>query len=444
MSIHLTNCHMHVFVSECAPPKFLRVNESMLVKFFARPIKWLLESPSARKIIWRLNKRIRFSGRSRRNKLNRIISFLNIGAQKCQKDVFEYSLNIAQNYDSSPQLIAHTLDMDYMDTNSKPIIPFSTQLYEVLELKKYYPDNIFPFVGADPRAKSGEQLVDWIKYYFENGVKSKIKGNLIPFCSGIKLYPAHGFFPFDPNLDDLYKYAEENEIPLMFHCTRVGSQYIGNDIESLIPLEPNMLMPDENNPAFPKALEAQKEVYSRIDRYYQEDDWIKNSNIGENDFACDLFSHPQNYAPIMCKYPKLKICLAHMGGSEEVENMNLSDSDLQKAKVDKNLKKIWKTDPYNWALLIKNMMKEYENFYTDISSTITHLDNEQLVRNISDWLNYPINGAENKLGDRILFGTDFFMTEMSKGETKLYGFMRNKLGNWFDKMAKENVEKYLY
>ncbi len=434
---------MHIFVSECAPPNFLRVNAFKAVKIFAKPIKWLLEGQATRKFIWKLNKKIKFLSRYRKNKLNRVVSFLNIGAQMNQKDVFEYSLNVARNYDSSPRLIAHTLDMDYMDTNSKPIIRFHTQLYEVLEIKKYYPDNIFPFIGADPRTRSGTELVNWIKYYFENGVKSKIDEKVLPFGSGIKIYPAHGFFPFDPGLDELYKYAQEKKLPVMFHCTRSGSQYIGSEIESLIPRKPEMIMPDTGSPSYSKALKAQNEIYARIDRYYNEKGWIENSKIGKNEFACDLFSHPENYAPIMCKYPNLKICLAHMGGSNEVEYMDVSANKLQSAKVEKNLKKIWKTDGHNWASLIKEMMIEYDNFYTDISSTITHLDNNQVLKKITEWLNCPASGGKNTLGDRILFGTDYFMTEISKGETELYGLMLSKLGVWFNRMAKTNIVNYL-
>ena len=440
MNDQLTNAHIHIFVSECAPPGFLKVNPFKGLKFIAGPIKSMLEGNATRKIIWKLNKKVPFLSRYRRIRLDRVVSFLNVGAQQSQADVFEISRRTAES-NSTHRLIVHTLDMDYMDTNSTPLMPYATQLYNVLRVKKDYPDKIFPFVSSDPRSLAGKFLVTWIKYYFNHGVESKAEKKIIPYCSGIKIYPAHGFFPFDTRLDELYKYAEENHIPIMFHCTREGSQYIGNEIESLIPHKPEMIMPPINKPeGLKKAQMAQQDIYTRISRYYEKDGWIKNSSIGENEYACDLFSHPQNYIPIMCKYPNLKICLAHMGGASEVEYMYTTN--LQATKAKKKLKEIWATDGHNWASLIKEMMKEYHNFYTDISSTITHLDDAPVLQNIGLWLNENDN-KDKPLGNRILFGTDFFMTELQHSETELYGFIKNKLGDWFEKMAGENIDNYL-
>lgn len=443
MNTRRTNCHMHVFVTECAPPNFLRVNSSKVAKLVARPVKWVLESPSSEARILKINKFIQKLDRKQRIKLGRYASFLSMGAQECQQKVFEHSLNAAKNYDTNPRLIAHTLDMDYMDTDSVPLIDFDTQLYDVMKIKRFYPDNIFPFVGVDPRARSGVELVNWVKKYFNTGVKSNINNEIIPYCSGIKIYPAHGFFPFDPGLDELYKYAEAKEIPLMFHCTRIGSQYIGKNIQALIPKEPSMLMPEAEGDLYNKAKEAKQEIYDRIARYYDKKTWILNSKIGANEFACDLFSHPQNYVPIMCKYPNLKICLAHMGGNEEVEFMHLAPHNLNSAEPkDKELKEIWETDEHNWAFLIQNLMKEHMSLCTDISSTITHLDEHQVIANIINWLNETDNKG-NKLGDRVLFGTDFFMTEPFKAEVNLYELARNTLGDWFNKMSITNINNYL-
>ena len=445
---------MHTFISECAPPCFLRVKPFKLLKIFAKPIKWLLEKQSVREKIWKLNNssilniKLNFLNRSRKRRLKRVISFLNTSAQLGQREIFERSLETAKAFDSNPRLLALTMDMDYMDTQSKPLVNYTTQLYEVLQIKQLYPDNIFPFIGVDPRAKSGKELVEWIKFYFKNGVKSKLTGKIIPFCSGIKIYPAHGFFPFDTRLDKLYKYAERKKIPIMSHCTRVGSQYIGSEIEKLIPGEPNMIMPDENDRnVFNKAKIIRNEIYKRIDRYYGKKTWIRNSVIGENDYACDLFSHPQNYVPIMLKYPDLKICLAHMGGTEEVENMNLfnpgDENWMNKAHADKELKEIWRTDKNNWAYLIKELMKEYVNFYTDISSTISDLNIDQVSENIKDWAN-SVDTNKKMLGYRILFGTDFFMTEIEKSESVLYELIQKKLADkWFHEMAYGNIERYL-
>lgn len=442
MKTPMTNGHMHVFTSECAPPNYLRVKTHKLLKKYPKPIKFVFESQYFRNIILRLDKQssILLWGKMRFY-LKRGISFFKISTMPNQRKVFEYSLKAAEQFEDNPRLIALTLDLDKMDTNSPPKIRYPAQWYEVQQIKKDYPDNIFPFISADPRTKSGKALVKWVHKYFTTGVRSKVKNKVIPFSSGIKLYPAHGHFPFDPRLDELYKYAEKNGIPLMFHCTRDGSQYIGSEIEYLIPKKPEMIMPFK---AFKSRIEAEKvqaEIYTRIENYYKEG-WIKNSKFGKNEHACDLFSHPQNYIPIMCKYPKLKICLAHMGGGDEVKSMHLSKQEWGKADVEDELKIIWKIDGHNWARLIKCIMKKYDNFYTDISSTITHLDEEPYATNIKNWLD-ETDKNNIALGHRVLFGTDFFMTEFQHDEVELYGFMLSKLGKWFDTMSRDNFDRYL-
>ena len=124
-----------------------------------------------------------------------------------------------------------------------------------------------------------------------------------------------------------------------------------------------------------------KDIYDRIERYYR-NGWIKNSDQGNNDLACDLFGHPDNYVPILEKYPKLRICLAHMGGSAEVIGDTKAKDDL------KILRKIWAAngDGTNWFQRIHEMMKRYKNMYTDISYTLSDLDKPEVTKTILDFM----------------------------------------------------------
>lgn len=452
MKVPFTNIHLHVFYAECAPPNFLRVQFSGIGDILARPLKMVIQNPQARARIWRINKALSFLNRKQRHALGRLISFLNASSQTSQEEVFKLALNAAQKYEDAPRLIALSLDMDFMD-NLKPKLNFDTQWHQVKLLKRDYPNSIYPFIGVDPRHRSGQELMTWLTKELALTVKCKETNTDIPIVSGIKLYPAHGFFPFHEGLDDLYAFAEKNNIPLMYHCTRVGSTYIGNSIEALVPDNPSMLMPHESDAdAYRKAHNAQESIHKRIKRYKNEG-WVKDSKLGDNQRACDLFSHPENYVPIMCKYPKLKICLAHMGGDEEVEYMNISSADY--GKVRKQLKKrrhkkdfdelvhIWKVDMDNWAKLIKKLMIEYPCLYTDISSTIAHLGNNNVLANTKKWMNTTDNN--NKLlEERILFGTDFFLTEVNKAEKDLYKLIREKLPVRYPKMAGTYNQNYLY
>jgi hypothetical protein len=149
-----------------------------------------------------------------------------------------------------------------------------------------------------------------------------------------------------------------------------------------------------------------------------------------------------------------------MGGNEEVEYMHLfkeacMDEDRREkekftsVKSMKTTRKIWKEDGCNWAALIKKMMLEHKNLYTDISSTVTHLDDKNglVLKNIKEWLETKNDKNASDVGplkDRILFGTDFFMTEMSKKESRLYSLMQRELGEFYPQMRQENIDRYLY
>jgi len=437
MTPSLSNIHTHVFTSKCAPARFLKVQESKLIKTLALPLKLVLEDDSFNSFINKLYKIMRHLPGSKKQAINRYLSFISISTLDNQHEVFKVALNTAKSINSNPKLYALTMNMDLMDTEGKPDIRYPTQLQDVIDLKRFYPHNFFPFLSIDPRVCSGIELAQWVKDYWEKTII--INNEIVPVFSGIKIYPALGFFPFDPLLDAFYNYASKNSIPLLFHCTRNGSIYIGNQIESLIPKTPQMILPENGTQYYINALDAKAEINARINRYYEKS-WVKNNSKGDNGYACDLFSHPQNYVPILAKYPNLKICLAHMGGGQEVEYMN--SFDLPDCKADKKLKERWEVDNKNWASFIQDIMKIFPSLYTDISSANTRLGNKDVLSNIKDWLKTDaIDGT--KLGNRILFGTDYFLTEIDSSEESLYRDIKNSLPDWYEKMMDQNINDFV-
>ncbi|HEY8937691.1 MAG TPA: amidohydrolase family protein, partial [Cyclobacteriaceae bacterium] len=349
MNLPFTNVHIHVFNSACAPDRFLRILPMNFVRRIPGPIKSAIDTKVGRVIVHGLFKF--FSSKwfshetgNKRSEVDKYISFLDVGTDATQLEVFQTALAVGKTFDPQIRIVGLTMNMDYMDSQpSKRQISFETQLAQVKDIKRYYPTNFFPFLGVDPRQGSGMDLVRWARPYFESGVVTK-EGKVFPYFSGVKLYPALGFFPFDPRLEELYRYAEENHLPVMTHCTRVGSQYIGDHIESLIPDDPAMIDVAGN-----AAIDAARtSIIQRIKDYKDPSKkWIKNSAIGDNDLACDLFGHPENYIPLLEKFSNLKLCLAHMGGSSEVTN-----SMDKKSKLDQ----IRKVDPDSWFEHIKSMM----------------------------------------------------------------------------------------
>lgn len=423
-----SNVHTHVFNSECVPDNFLRILPAKVVRRMPKAIKVILDSKYTRKLIVMYAKLSSKKASNKRNSFDKYIAFLEVATQRKQLDVFELELEVGKQYDSRVRIVGLTMNMDFMDNrSSKHQITFETQLEAVKDIKRYYPANFFPFIGVDPRHKSGMDLVNWSKSYFETGVQAN--GTVFPYFSGIKLYPALGFFPFDPRLADLYAYAEKNQLPVITHVTRVGSQYIGSKITELIPPQPAMLLPEHPSQ---EVLDAQATIYERI-RIYYDQQWVADNTLGDNDKACDLFSHPENYIPILEQFPKLKICLAHMGGSNELVDNSAQDA---------GLKQIRRFDSQLWCDRIKFMMVRYPNLYTDISYTLSDLDNPAVRAKIIELMN-TLDNQGQPLSKRVLFGTDFFMTEQEKREGDLYRLAQQELSVFHDAITRQNPQDFM-
>ena len=90
------------------------------------------------------------------------------------------------------------------------------------------------------------------------------------------------------------------------------------------------------------------------------------------------------------------------------------------------------------------MMKKYPNLYTDISYTLSDFSDtkNEVFKRFVAFLNTE-DSAGKYLSERVLFGTDFFMTEQEKREKELYADTKNNLAQWFDTMGRNNNQRYL-
>jgi hypothetical protein len=106
------------------------------------------------------------------------------------------------------------------------------------------------------------------------------------------------------------------------------------------------------------------------------------------------FTEPQNYFDVMKRFPQLKINLGHYAGEDEIKKNG------------------------RWYSTVKALMMEYDNVYADVSFTLNDTGTHSRIH--SD-INTP------KLGDKILFGTDYYVVEKNKDEAMLRDELRNKL-----------------
>jgi len=127
---------------------------------------------------------------------------------------------------------------------------FNFHLNNLMNLVKTRTNELFPFIAVDPRRPGMVETITSGSFF----------AGSIHFY-GVKLYPRMGYHPQCKPMDAVYKYCNENKLPIIFHCGKGG---------------------------FPPSTK-----------------W-KYSDFG----------NPINFEPIVKKYPNLKIDFAHMGSTD--------------------------------------------------------------------------------------------------------------------------------
>ena len=375
------NCHTHIFNIKNAPKRFL---EGFIPKYAAK-IAWPIMNTriGSRATVFIINKFIS------NPVAKKLASFLKVGTMKSQNHIFN---DLKSYYSDGDKFVIHTINMDYMGAG-RAKYSFKEQIHEIKRIKAQNIESCLPFYSIDPRANSEIMLQKNAQVHIEK------KGFV-----GIKIYPANGFYPFDPHLATTYEWASEKKIPIMTHCTRVGSFYLGA-------ITQNMINPDS---LYSGPLANWPENFSELQ-------FPISGKIPENKDFCDNFSEIHNYAKILQVYNNLKICFAHAGGVDEI---------ISNKKPVEHL----------WFHQIKHLMKTYDHVYTDISYTLYKKEVfPQLLELIKD----------KDIGHKVLFGTDFFMTLKEEAENKLIEKFKTYIlknypeENLWKKISHDNPKAYL-
>jgi predicted TIM-barrel fold metal-dependent hydrolase len=382
MNKPFTNAHAHIFTAKHAPDYFLKTvirNTALAVWVDA-----FLQKRQTRDILSVINKLYFWRSPSKREAVERYIQFVQVGTSSKQEDIFEKLDKTYRKY-GDHRIIVLSQVLDFLDlernSNHKNIF---TQVEEIVSIKRNaaYQKSICPFLGVDPRIK-GVNLLEWVKKYIHPDYG---------FC-GIKIYPATGFYPFDIRLDDLWKWAEENQIPIMTHCTRVGSFYLGR-MESL--LNAGGLDVNAAESTHPRMVSIKNRVSNVMS-----DSTIRKKNM----IWCNVFGHPENYIPVLDRYPYLKLCFAHLGGATEILHYyNLP-----------NKRETY--PPYlqdNWYDHVLDLLKKYPNVYSDISYTLS--SKEALAEIGKEFRKDDTPGfpQEKRIINKLLYGTDYYMTQQEE------------------------------
>jgi len=317
------NCHTHIETSESVPDGFIPFITKWLSKpKFSRGLARVLH-----KVTWWSNNDI----------FDRFMTFLNTGNYPNQKAIFDEMIGY---YPDNFNFGTCSMDMAYMGAGKVKQKYLEGQLAELAHLKEIYGNKIMPMVCVDPRR---DNILNIVKWAAGAGF------------AGIKLYPALGYYPGDRRLDPIYKFAEENNLPIISHCGIDGAVHARGNIKKLL-----------------NQVDQSRKRYKNLWNY---------------------FGEPSQYIGVVNRFPKLKICLAHMGGGSE---------------VDKYLNTSFGPNKDTWFNDIKKLIRLYpNNIYTDTSFTMANDRFHPVLLNML---------KDKTIRNNVLFGTDFYMATQKISE----------------------------
>lgn len=381
---------------------------------------------------------------------------------------------LRDQYTKGSKFIVLPMDMEYMGAGElEADSSYPQQMKELAAIKNSNPDDFLPFVFVDPRRILADP--DQLRYQFDSDGKMTLdecfikKYIEVEKFSGFKIYPALGYYAFDEALLPLWKYAADNEIPIMTHCIKGTIFYRGKKQKDW-----------DAHPIFKE--------YVRLggDQQLSELILAQRKNL---DF-CLNFTHPLNYLVLLkeellriwvgqCSdnvksifgytnektklkrdLSHLKICFAHFGGEDQWERYQELDrfyyskllttnpdhgieflyteeelkKDLNKRTISwKKLEDCWKT--VDWYSIICSMILQHKNVYADISYI---LHNEKILNLLKETI------GNSELGKKVLFGTDFYVVRNHKAEKNILAQTKGNLSDEdFDLIARENPINYL-
>lgn len=203
---------------------------------------------------------------------------------------------------------------------------------------------------------------------------------------GIKLYPPLGYYPFDKRLDGVWAFAADRQIPVLTHCSRGG-------------------------------VYTRERITGAMRRHPLTGAYIRG---GRKDFT-DTYSDPDNYKPILERHPELRLCLGHYGGGSEWHDW---------------LRKQWPVpEPQSWLGKVSDLIRAYDNVYADIAYTACDSAYYPLIKVLLETA---------VLGDRILYGSDYYMVHMDASERAFSIGLRGYVGTEnFMRMASVNAQAFL-
>jgi predicted TIM-barrel fold metal-dependent hydrolase len=395
--------------------------------------------------------------------------YLYIGRYAFYKGQNRIFSRLKDQYPEGTGFILLPMDMKYMDAGKLKKDCYYKQIEDLRKIKVKEGDTIFPFIFADPRrfvdnVEIDKREIDYFKYSIKDG-KVKLDDCFIKHYiedshfSGIKIYPALGYYPFDEALLPLWKYTADNQIPIITHCCRGTIFYRGKKLKEW-DKHPVFKQEFSNGYLEPLSLLETKNI-----------DFINNFTHPLN-YLCllderllrilvekandkriqELFGYTNENTELKNNLNHLKLCFAHYGGDDEWNKFLEHDRDNYSSQIIKHpskgisflindqgnfswdkLEQIWKY--VDWYSIISSLMLQYPNIYADLSYILHNPAIQPLLKMTL------LNG---ELKNKVLFGTDFYVVRNHKSDKNLYADMIDNLTvQEFDQIARINPREFL-
>lgn len=391
--------------------------------------------------------------------------YINIGRFAYYKEQSRIFSSLKGQYEPTTGFVVLPMDMEFMEAGKpKAEGEFAKQMADLHHLKttnKTTP--VYPFVFIDPRREKVDQK-DFLKWTATNGtvtlgdcfVKEYIEGHGF---NGFKIYPALGYYPFDTKLLPLWKYAADNQLPITTHCIRGTIFYRGSKKKEW-DFHPIFEQINNKKVVSPLFLPEQKNI-DFINNFTHPLNYLclleetllrKVIAKCEDNSVKTLFGFTDLNTPLLYNLDHLKLCFGHYGGDDEWKKffekdryhyanqvitnpkrgINFLDFKDPNDLVD-NLERIWKH--VDWYSIITSIMLQKDHIYSDISYTVHE-------NSIFSLLKRTLN--QDKLKDRVLYGTDFYVVRNHKSEKEIVMDLQAALTEEeFNLIARENPREFL-
>jgi len=255
------------------------------------------------------------------------------------------------------------------------------------------PLRLFPLYSFDPRRYNNTSWVEPFKRIVDPSDKNCDASRI---WLGFSMNPLLGYRPFDelcPCLKDFYTRCEEKYIPIHAHCAPAG--FIAEDAQE----------------------------YSKKDQRLKGKRFNSNIFVGREDVTNDTpmnhfyknYGHPQNWRHVLESFPDIYLCLSSFGGNSEWKHESMREW------VDNDMASL--LPPREWIRTMIILANKYPNVYIDISGL------DIFNKYIEKGLTRLINDKKNRLRDKLIFGSDWYFSNISSDE---YGQYCNKYKIFFD------------